>query len=192
MPSHEHADLARRCPRWLRGRITRRGLRGGFEVPLAIGYTADYVALCGFQDRYLRLYVKQDQFDYDGVVRINPEFACVFEVKRSRADFSATFGKSARSGREFPEGSLHWVVTPPGLIQVAELPKGWGWLCRCGPGLHQVVRPRFWPKKTVDLHAIGYYLLWYGKEEPAETKRRRWERERRWKLEQTGREDDAG
>jgi len=142
-------------------------MRSGFEVPLADSYIADWAALCGFQQRFVRRYVAEYQLERRHGVRIMPEFACVFEVKVSRSDFLATFGRKKQPNlRASPHGSLHWVVAPLGMLQPEDIPGFWGLLVECGGGLREVHRPRFEPKTTSALHEIGYYLLWYGKDYP--------------------------
>ncbi len=145
-------------------------MRSGFEVPLANGYIADWVCLCGMQSRYERQYVESRLMEHRDGVLISPEFACVFETKVTSADFYSTFGASAiaRSGRGRPIGSLHWVVTPrnmntPGL---AHLPVHWGHLVAAGGGLREVRSPAFNPVAMNALFRIAYHILWYGKDAP--------------------------
>ncbi len=171
MSGTAHKLLATRCEPWLHGRVTGRGIKGGFEVPLRNGYVADWVGLCGFQERFLRQYVKsQTMFrNADGMlVRLDPEFACVFEVKAFRGDFLSTFGPTSYPGSEraYPAGALHWVVAPMGQVRIEEVPDFWGLLLVSGGGLREVKPAKYCPISDPNRHAIGYSLLWYGKDEP--------------------------
>lgn len=162
----QHKALAARCQPWLNRRTTGRGHRGGYEVPLANGYIADWVALCGFQNQFRQQYVEDRELERRGAVLICPEFACVFEVKVSRGDFFSTFGhgqRFAEAKRDQALGSLHWVVTPRGLIDPQRVPTFWGLLEMSGGGLREVRRPKFVPMPCEALYEIGYSLLWYGK-----------------------------
>ena len=162
-----HAELATRCLPWLQWRATGSGYRGACEVRSAPGYVADVVALCSFQNRFRQQYVSDADLPLVGGVGVLPEFACVFEVKVSRADFFATFGLGRANGhhanRLAPVGSLHWCVTPRAMVKVDDLADGWGLLEVRGPGLMERHPPRYSPCSRTARHAIAYALLWRGK-----------------------------
>ena len=165
MTSDAHKMLAARCRPWVRRRSTKRGMRAGFEVPLANGYVADWVGLCGFQWSIRRQYVADELLKRIGAVLIDPEFACVFEVKVSRSDYQKTFGHGyAQHGRAEARGSLHWVVAPRGVVEPEELPEMWGLLQPMAGGLRVLKRAPFCPLTAEALHRLAYYVLWYGKE----------------------------
>ncbi len=169
MTSDEHKVLTSRCLPWLRGRITRRGVRAGFEVPLADGYVADWVALAGFQYQFERRFKNkaQREFERRNGCRVSVEFACVFEAKVSRSDFQKMFGHGyGEHGRDEPKGSLHWVVAPRRLVHPSEVPEFWGLLEPRGGGLSELKQPRYCPLPERDLFRLAYHLLWYGKETP--------------------------
>lgn len=168
--SLQHKELTTRCRAWLHRRTTGRGMRSGFEVPLADGYVADWVCLCGMQNRYERQYLGSRQLERRNGVVFRTEFACVFETKVTGSDFNSTFGRTtiAQRGRGDLIGSLHWVVTPrnvsaPGL---SVLPPHWGLLVDAGRGLREVRSPVFNPVELHALFEIAYRILWYGKNVP--------------------------
>ena len=178
MSSTQHKALTARCPAWLCGRTTGRGMRSGYEVPLANGYVADWVGLCGMQSRFRRRYVPENMVERQrwsesappqSGIEILPEFACVFETKVSMADFLSTFAVNTieKRGRGAPIGSLHWVVIPKSLqgrIPIQELAPHWGVLVVAGGGLHEVRIPVFHRMGLESTHRIAYHILWYGKE----------------------------
>jgi hypothetical protein len=52
----------------------------------------------------------------------------LIECKLSRADFLADRGKPFRQKQELGLGCERFYLTPPGLLQIKELPAGWGLL----------------------------------------------------------------
>lgn len=171
--SDQHKELTTRCQAWLRGRITGRGMQCGYEVPLGNGYVADFVALCGMQHRFMLNYLDGHPLERDGIVKILPEFACVFETKVSLSDFMATFGphEYESQGRAIPRGSLHWIVVPSHLAATGSKmwdhkPETWGILTVSGAGLHESLRPKYHPLDGPPLWKIAYNILWYGKHYP--------------------------
>jgi hypothetical protein len=141
---------------WLNYKITSKGMRGTTEVSLCDGYVADAVALCGFQGEYFEKYTlhKKEKFEFN-------YFACIFEAKVSRADFLSTFNKSPKhQNRQQPIGSLHWCVTPKGLIRPEELPDFWGLLEEYGCGLTEKRRPIFNILSEQQFDKIAHNLLW--------------------------------
>lgn len=164
--STEHKKLAERCGGWINGRTTARGKRGGYEVPLAPSYVADYVCLCWFQDRIRRHYIEDCELERVGCALVTPELACVFEVKVSRCDYAAKFSRTnwSTGNRKVPVGGLHWIVTPHGMVVPKEVPSFWGLLWACGGGLHEVQQPRFCTAANVE--SVAYNLVWYGKDLP--------------------------
>lgn len=170
MPSELHNWLAERSLRWLRQRVTARGLRGGFEVPIADTYIADAVALCCFKDRFARKYIGRDNFREVAGVYIIPELACVFEAKATRSDFLATFVGTARhANRRCPVGSLHWAVCGRNVCEAEELPDIWGLLQVRGAGLTEQRQPRYCPQSPATLNRTAYQILWYAKNTAAQT-----------------------
>lgn len=167
--SEEHAELASRCLRWFAARSTGRGIVGAKEIEVAHGYIADAVAIGGFQSRFLDTYLSRS-----GIIRkwfnggkfvgdINNELPCVFEVKVSRSDFVSTFGDSVKhANRKEPIGSMHWCVTPKGLISPHELPDFWGLLEASGQGLSETRMPRVFVVSEATIHKFGYDILKYG------------------------------
>lgn len=142
----------------------------GYEVPLANGYIADWVSLCGMQHRYERQYLSERQFERRNGILVSPEFACVFETKISRSDFMTTFGlnRIVQSGRSNPVGNLHWVVIPKlqTPMPIHLLPPQWGVLIEAGRGLRELIKPKFCHAHKDIIYGIAYHILWYGKERP--------------------------
>jgi len=164
MPSEQHNLLVEKGLRWLQNRATGRGLRGGFEVPVADGYVADAVGLCAFQHRFAEMYVREGIKQSGMSSLLVPEVACVFEAKATRADFLATFGGGERhKNRKQPVGSLHWVVCTRKIAEPGELPPFWGMLSTRGNGLTEVRRPTFCELADGELERIAYQVLWYAK-----------------------------
>jgi len=141
-----HDKLAGRSLVWLHNRATPKGIAGATEVWLTDSYVADAVALCSLQYRFYEKY---------GTDRLN-YFACVFEVKVSRQDFNKTF--SSETNRLTPVGSLHWVVTPKGLV--TDVPTFWGLLEVRGAGLSEVIRPKLNYLTQRQLDRIAHCLIW--------------------------------
>lgn len=131
---------------------TLRGWRYGFEIPLGRGYIPDAVVLCGFQGRFAERYAPEC-----------PEHICIFEAKASRADFLGTFGPGPKhANRHESIGTLHWCVTPRGLVAPEEVPAFWGLLEISGNGLRETKQPVYCTQKDARVHEAAYALLWYG------------------------------
>jgi hypothetical protein len=166
----EHCELANRAIRWMGARSTGRGIYGGTEVRLAEGFVVDAAAIGGFQRRFLAEYLEvsglKEKTYACGEIRgdVCNEFACVFEAKATRSDFLNTFG--AKSGhhanRHEPIGSLHWCVTPPGIVKDDELPEFWGHLQATGSGLKQVKLPRIVLVEQETINRFAYGILTSG------------------------------
>ena len=169
MPSELHNTLAEMAFKWLANKATGRGVRGGFEVPLADGYVADAVALCTFQWRHATKYIGKDHIHQTRMTWEVPECVCVFESKASRADFLSTFGPSDKhANRAEPVGHFHWCVCARGIAEPEELPEFWGMLSPRGIGLGELRQPRYCgvdPKELPDdvIQAAAYSILWYAK-----------------------------
>jgi len=154
-----HIDLQKRVPAWLRGRVTGRGLRFGYEIRLAEQYVADVVALCSFQGRYHDQYSPGEKYT---------EQLLVFEAKATRADYLSTFRHSydkrpnAHVNRLTPIGSLHWIVAFPKVCDSDEVPDPWGLLVRTGGGLRELKAPTFYGITEKQRLNAAYELLWYG------------------------------
>ena len=168
--SSKHAELASRCLRWFAARSTRRGIVGATEIQIANGYVADAVAIGGFQHRFLKTYLSQSGLSekwFNGstvVGDINNELPCVFEVKVSPEDFVSTFGDSAKhANRKDPVCSMHWCVTPKGLVRPSELPDFWGLLEASCQGLKEVKMPTVFVVSDATIHKFGYDILKYGR-----------------------------
>ena len=154
--TQEHNELCLLVPKWVNARCTGRGMRYAHEVFLGPGYVADAVAIASFQYRHEMAYTSGEKV-WNRKEAMGP-WVCVFEAKASRSDFLATFRDSAR-GRHQPVGSLHWVVTPRGLIRPEELPPFWGLLEKRGAGLAEIHTPQLQPITLERLHAVGYEIL---------------------------------
>jgi len=165
MPSELHNTLAVMALRWLNAKVTGRGLRGGFEIPVADGYVADAVGLCTFQHRYATKYIAAELLErVDEFTMIVPEVVGIFEAKASRADFLATFGDGDRHrNRLTPVGHFHWVVCARDIAEPGELPEGWGMLEVRGRGLTELRPPNFYHQSQATLHRLAYQVLWFAK-----------------------------
>lgn len=160
--SAEHNRLCLLTPKWLNSRCTQRGMRFAHEVSLGPGYVADGVAIASLQYRheveYTRAKPAHGTLKVLGRTEAAGPWVCVFEAKATRSDYYATFGAESQR-RQKPIGSLHWVVTPKGLLKPEELPPFWGLLERVGGGLREVVAPSLTPISDERLHFVGYQLL---------------------------------
>lgn len=165
MPGKLHNILSEMALRWLNCKVTGRGLRGGYEVPIVAGYVADAVGLCAFQSRFCDLYIGDKNYKrINPYCVIRPEVACIFEAKATRSDFLSTFGKSNQDpNRATPVGNLHWCVCGRGIAKPEELPDFWGLLSVRGTGLTEHKRPLFMPTSEATIHQIAYQVLWYAK-----------------------------
>lgn len=175
MPSKEHIDLAIRSLAWLRNRTTRSGIRGTTEVRLAKGYLADVAALCSLQQRFFQRYCdysglkpltghhefKEDEPVFVQTGDIGNYLACVFEAKTSREDFLKTFNHGPNhANRHEPIGSMHWCVTPRGLIEPEELPVFWGLLEKSGNGLSEKKPPKLNKLTDAQFDSFAHKLIW--------------------------------
>ena len=151
-----HTNLALASLTWLSNKITRKGMRGTTEVALDVGYVADAVALCSFQNRFFMAYTKDA-----GAFPQQNYFACIFEAKASRSDFLNSFNDSPKhQNRHQPIGSLHWCVTPRGLVEAKELPDFWGLLEKKGIGLSELKKPVLQNISLERFDKIAHHVLW--------------------------------
>jgi len=178
MPSKKHNELAGMALTWLGNKVSARGYRGTTEICIAQGYVADAVALCSLQGRFNGRYLRHSGYTppicnyhynketgkVDCVIRgdeINNYYTCIFEVKVSRTDFLGTFnGSDKHKNRHKPIGSLHWVVTPKGLIKPDELPDFWGLLETRGGGLSEKKLPLINILEQNRFNEIAHDLIW--------------------------------
>lgn len=165
MPSKQHVDLSDRCLRWVATRSTPAGIRGGREVYVARNYVADALCVGALQYRLYKRYAGGPK----SVVEVTCGYwAFLFEVKVSRADFLSTFGpnrKAVHENRHDPVASLHWVVTPAGLLGIGDqvaLPAWWGVLEQSGRGLREIRKALLRDIKQPILDHLHYELLWHG------------------------------
>lgn len=176
-PSAQHNQLAVLALNWLRNKTTLKGIRGTTEVFLDQGYVADAVALCSLQNRFFQRYCEHSKLEpmtgypryqedkgkvvYETRGDVGNYFACIFEVKVSRADFLSTFGKGKNhANRHEAIGSLHWCVTPKGLIKPDELPDFWGLLEPYGSGLTEKSIPTINILTDEALFIFAHQLIW--------------------------------
>lgn len=157
--SKKHNALAIEALTWLSNKVTGKGMRGTTEVSLNAGYVADAVALCSLQYRFFEKYTSK-KVSYPQSHQEN-YFACIFEAKTSRSDFLSTFNDSPKhQNRHQPIGSLHWCVTPRGLIKPNELPDFWGLLEERGSGLSEIKQSILQIVTNQQFDKIAHNLLW--------------------------------
>lgn len=79
------------------------------------------------------------------LVAFRTSCSLMIEAKASRADFFADRKKPER--RTGGVGTYRFYVTPPNLVQPAELPAGWGLLYADGKKAIEIIKPRgnHWP-----------------------------------------------
>lgn len=170
LATRTHDELSWRALRWIGSRATYSGIRGGVEVRLAKQYVADCVCLARFEHRFAQRYcdrsgvaLKTKHWIADGqwaeTGDVYQEWLMVFESKRSRGDFRATFG-NPDSPRLAPFGHMHWCVTPKGLIKPGEMPGWWGLLEERGNGLREVRKPIVQVIDDAVLDRVARELLW--------------------------------
>lgn len=179
-----HQDLSWKSLDWLAARSTQRGILGTTEVVLAQGYVADAVALAGLQHRLLVRYLdtsglveKFVREDGNGGLEetgdVRNELVCVFEVKVSRRDYLSTFdGAGKKPNRHSPVGSMHWCVTPRGMVEPQEVPNFWGLLQPRGSGLQEVKSPTMFVVSEILVHRVAYEILKRGRRAKVIVKRR--------------------
>lgn len=155
----KHNELTLAALTWLRNKVTGKGIRGTTEVSLDSGYVADAVVLCSLQYRFFTKYTGKG-FP-EALTHRENYFACIFEAKASRSDFLSTFNNSPKhQNRRQPIGSLHWCVTPKGLITPSELPDFWGLLEERGSGLSEIKQPILQTVTDQQFDKIAHSLLW--------------------------------
>lgn len=172
MASKLHKELSEKSLSWIYSKATASGIKGSTEIYIDKNYVADAAVICGLQDRFNSLY-KCRKFIYRGEFETDRDYhealknyfsdhLCIFEVKISRADFLKTFkrGDNGHENRLSPIGSLHWIVTPKGLIKPEELPDFWGLLEMSGRGLREIKVPLYNQITKEFLFKVGYSILW--------------------------------
>lgn len=166
-----HDELSAKALSWVKGRLTRRGGRGGFEFPApgVGGYIADAACIGSFQWRHFKRYVfgwgmAATSWEAKRAGRVEaPNYFCmVFEAKASRSDFQATFGgrNPAHVNRLSAVGHLHWVVADKGVCEAVEVPEPWGLLVRSGGGLTEVKPPTYCGMGEDEVDRFAHRLLW--------------------------------
>ena len=177
--TYSHDELTVKAGKWLHSKVTMSGIRSEFEVAIAKGYIADYVALTWLQGRFMELYgaigggwIKEEIEPGCDILRpaqypAAPSLVLVFEAKASRSDFLSTFNNSkTHANRKEPVGSFHWVIANHRICEPNELPDFWGLLMPSGRGLHEVRRPTFHDISKAVMNEIAYRILWksgYGR-----------------------------
>jgi len=174
MISNKHIELQNMAARWLRNRSFKMC---GIPEFNAVGYVADFFAIAGMHDEHHTRYTKasgltkqymSSRSENGKCVQkifgdIDRWYACIFEVKVSRADFLNTFGnrESIHSkARKEPVGTAHWVIAERGICQPKELPDLWGLLIPYGSGLTEKKMPQLNVLPESTLHAFAFELLW--------------------------------
>ena len=169
--SDRHIFLQHLAVTWIRNRAFKICVLT--EVN-AVGYIADVVAIAGMQSEYHTRYARHSGLEkkyanyglnniYKEYGDIDRWYACVFEVKVSRADFLNTFSnkKSAHAqARMKPVGTAHWVVAEKGICEPQELPEFWGLLTPYGAGLSEKKKPKLHVLPDSTLHAISFEMMW--------------------------------
>ena len=166
-PGNHHKDLQRRSLTWLRSRVTRKGLRGSYEVRLANGYIADAVALGNLQQRFDLRYWANHHRDLQFSHRFHErhyEQAFVFEAKATRADFLSTFSNrnGSHQNRFLPVGTHHWVVIAKDIVKPEETERlgFWGVLIESGSGLKEVRAPYWCNIEKQKILELSHTILW--------------------------------
>lgn len=153
--SELHIELSRRALVWLATRATNSGIRGAEEIAIKEGYIADAVALSR-----LKLFYEEKLINGTPVIIPTPDYAFVFESKVSRSDFLATFKHDKHAGsRLSPAAHFHFIVTPPKLLSITEIPSFWGLLEQYGSGITLKKLPTFHNLPNNELYEIAYTLL---------------------------------
>lgn len=148
-----HDSISRHCLAWIYNRATQRGIRGNTEVWLDEKYVADAFALCRLQSK----------FNEDYVISMNPEIACVFEVKVSRPDFLKTFKQNnTHNNRLAPIGNLHWCVAQKGVAKPEEVPSFWGFIEVRGSRFYELKKTIYTSMRDGELERLAHGLLWTG------------------------------
>jgi hypothetical protein len=163
--THEHERLTDAALVWAQARSTLRGTRHATELGMG-QYAPDLIVLGAFSGSYALARYGLDDYR---------TLAWVFESKATRADFFRHFKPGAPDqSRMVPLGDFHWVVTPKGLVERAEVPDPWGLLERRGPGLRQVKAPTRTPRTEEQVNELAAAILW-----TRETFHRQGDRQRR-------------
>lgn len=171
--SDKHTELARRALVWLENKATGRGIRGGEEINVKLNdaYIADAVAISGLKLSNLEwlageayrqncLFGKtKAEKEIKEAVGLVDDYVFVFESKVSRGDFFSTFRDARPVKRMEPVANFHFVVTPPGMLNVDEVPGFWGLLEQKGAGLSLVKKPGYLTLPSFDLLKVAYLVL---------------------------------
>lgn len=166
-PGKHHLDLQKRALKWLRGRLTGKGMRGRQEVYMKPGYVADAVALGNLQQRFDLQYWSNHhdtpKYNHNHHER-HFEQVFVFEAKATRADFLSTFGSpyGNHENRFQPVGTHHWVVIAPGIATEEEINKlqFWGVLIESRSGLKEIRAPYWCNIERAEILRIAHVILW--------------------------------
>jgi hypothetical protein len=75
----------------------------------------------------------------------------VHEIKASRSDWRRELGDPAKAEAWWPYCNRFWVVGPPGVVQAAELPEGWGLMEMPASGRRFKVRVQAVTRKDIRL-----------------------------------------
>lgn len=123
MPSELHNELCERATRWLTNQNCGVVFKEGFQVATESGEQPDAI---GFRS----------------------DCSILIECKASRSDFLADKNKSFRKEPELGVGDWRFYMSPPSIINVSDLPKGWGLLWA-------------YPKKIQRIHGVPPNTNWY-------------------------------
>lgn len=121
MPSELHGQLCQKASKFL--------MNNGFQV--------------SFDDRFKAIVGTGECPD---VLGFRNSVSCLIEVKVSRSDFVADKKKRFRSESSLGMGDWRFYLSPPDIIQVDDLPFGWGLLHTVGKQIHKV---HGWPPNTL-------------------------------------------
>lgn len=160
--TYEHQELSEKALHWAANKCTQAGNRGSIEAKISGYGVADATIVQALQFKY-RVYYQIPQ----GHHYADERHVFVFESKISHNDFMTIWPKLKQG---ITPGNFNYIVCSKGLIKIDEIPFGWGLLEPKGPGLTEIVKPKYFEIPLIQRLDIESNLLWYS--------HRRWESKR--------------
>lgn len=90
--------------------------------------------------KYVAVELSTYHLEMPDVWGVNGCASSIIEVKTSRADFLSDLKKPWRTGEHRPMGNFRWYLLPEGVVDISEVPDGWGVLRHNGEQITAIER----------------------------------------------------